>query len=144
MTYAGARGETAEEMAKVLHLPSRGEEVHRAFGQLIKDLNAEKTPDGKPRGYELSVANALWGQKGYGFLPAFLNLVKSNYGAGLNEVDFEKDSESARQAINAWVARETRHKITEIVPPGVLSGDTPTGPDERHLFQGRMVVAVQT
>jgi serpin B len=120
MTYAGARGLTAEQMAKVLHLPPQGEEVHRAFGQLIHDLNAKKGPDGKPRGYQLSVANALWGQKGFEFLPAFLRLLRADYGAEMGQVDFAGDVEGARNTINKWVEKETRDKIKELLQPGVL------------------------
>src|SRR3954447_11092586 len=61
MTYAGARGETAEQMAKVLHFDGPDEPFHRAFGSLGQALNA----DGSKRGYRLSVANRLWGQQGY-------------------------------------------------------------------------------
>jgi serpin B len=124
MTYAGARGKTADQMAAVLHLTAGDEKVHTAFGAFMKDLNAEKGPDGKPRGYQLSVANALWGQDGYGFLPEFLKTVKTNYGAGLSEVDFVKDTEGARKTINTWVEKETRDKIKDLIPEGVLDAST--------------------
>ena len=124
MTYAGARDRTAEQMAAVLHLPAKDAGVHAAFGAFLKDLNAEKGPDGKPRGYQLSVANALWGQDGYGFLPEFMKTVKTNYGAGLSEVDFVKDTEGARRTINTWAEKETRDKIKDLIKPGVLKDDT--------------------
>jgi len=127
MTMAGARGKTAEEMKKVLHLvmaQTVSPDIHGAFGAFLKDLNAEKGPDGKPRGYQLSVANALWGQKGFTFLPAFLDLVKTNYSAGLSEVNFTNDMEGARKTINAWVEKETRDKIKDLITPGVLGRDT--------------------
>ena len=121
---AGARGQTADQMAKVLHLPAGDGKVHAAFGAFLKDLNAEKGPDGKPRGYQLSAANALWGQKGFEFLPDFLNLVKTNYGAGLSEVDFANDMEGSRKTINAWVEKQTRDKIKDLLQPGVLTTQT--------------------
>ncbi len=124
MTYAGARGRTAQEMAKVLHLPAQGEQVHRDFGAFLRRLNAEKTPEGKPRGYQLSAANALWGQKGYEFLPGFLDLLKTAYGAGLTEVDFAAHAEEARKTINAWAEKETRDKIKDLVPERVLNPET--------------------
>jgi len=124
MTYAGARDRTAEQMAAVLHLPAKDAGVHAAFGAFLKDLNAEKGPDGKPRGYQLSVANALWGQDGYGFLPEFMKTVKTNYGAGLSEVDFAKDTEGARRTINTWAEKETRDKIKDLIPEGVLDAST--------------------
>lgn len=124
MTYSGARGNTATQMAKVLHLPSEAQTIHSDFGDFLIRLNAAKTADGKPRGYQLSVANALWGQKGYAFLPDFVSLLKKHYHAGLSEVDFETDSEGARKKINTWVEKETRDKIKDLIGQGVLTADT--------------------
>ena len=89
--------------------------MHQAFGAMLKDLNAEKGADGKPRPFQLSVANALWGQKGFEFLPDFLTLVKDNYAAGLSELDFKADTEGSRKTINAWVEKETRDKIKDLL-----------------------------
>ncbi|UCE99594.1 MAG: serpin family protein [Planctomycetota bacterium] len=120
MTYAGARGETEKQMSKLLHFSLSGEKVHSTFGALLKDLNAR----GEKGGYELTVANALWGQRGYGFLKEFLGLVKTEYGSSLNEVDFAGATEAARQTINDWVKKETRDKIKELIGPGVLDSLT--------------------
>ena len=78
---------------------------------------------GKKGGYQLSVANALWGQKGYGFLQEFIDLTKKYYGAGLREVDFVSavEREKARKAINAWVEKQTKDKIKELIQPGVFT-----------------------
>ena len=133
MAYAGARGETEAQMARVMHFPAgpkvlpkdydgpiqQGwdqERFHSAFGAIIKDLNAK----GEKGNYELSVANALWGQKGYGFLAEFLELIEAKYGGKLNEVDFIAATEAARQTINAWVEKETKDKIKNLIRKGVL------------------------
>ncbi len=127
MTYAGARGRTAEQMADVLrfpigeppsHLNSR--QLATEFGKLVKDLNAR----GENGAYELIVANALWGQKGYGFLAEFLELVETHYGGRLNEVDFVEATETSRQTINAWVEKKTNEKIKNLIPKGVLDSMT--------------------
>ncbi|MEA3368666.1 MAG: serpin family protein, partial [Planctomycetota bacterium] len=119
MTWAGARGETADEMARTLALPpawrAEPERIHAAFGHLTESLNDPKAS------YDLTVANALWGQKAYGFLGGFLGLLGDHYGAGLREVDFAGNTEAARQAINAWVEKETRDKIRDLVPKGALA-----------------------
>ncbi len=120
MTYAGARGETEKQMAKTLHFSLPQERLHPAFGTLEKQLNAA----GKKGNYELSVANALWGQKGYGFLKPFLELTEKNYGAGLKEVDFVRQTEKVRKTINAWVEEKTKDKIKELIKPGVLGALT--------------------
>nr|MBC8378798.1 serpin family protein [Planctomycetota bacterium] len=129
MTYAGARGETAEQMAKTLHFPeckgpdSPGwmrttEQFHRAFGRIIDRLNQQ----GKKGDYQLSIANALWGQKGYTFLDDFIQLNDQYYHAGLENVDFINpvEREKARQKINTWVEGKTNEKIKNLIPKGVL------------------------
>jgi serpin B len=128
MTYAGARGQTETQMAKVLHFPTlAGEKVppepvmqegqfHSAFGVVVKDLNQRA----KKGNYELAVANALWGQKGYKLLNDFLRLIETEYGGRLTEVDFVTATESARKTINAWVEEKTKDKIKELLKPGVL------------------------
>lgn len=120
MTYSGARGETAREMAEVLKFDFEDEAVHAGFRELLGMLDANKEKDG----YELAVANALWGQKGYGFLQEFLDLIKSSYGGGLQEVDFVGNTEAARQTINRWVEGKTQEKIRELIARGVLDSLT--------------------
>ena len=116
MTYLGARGETAKQMASVLRLPADQEEATRAFAALNKSLNGE----GETRYYQLNVANALWGAKGVGFLDAFLRAAQDGYGAGLRELDFEKDTEGSRQAINNWIEQKTEGKIQNLFPSGSI------------------------
>jgi serpin B len=116
MTYAGARRETGSQMASVLHFPHEQQQVPSDFALLIKELNGE----GAPRGYQLRVANALWGQKGYQFLEDYKKLLKDNYSAELNEVDLVAAPVEASRAINEWVKKETLGKIKEIIKPETL------------------------
>ncbi len=116
MTSAGARGKTEQQMRSVLHVSLRQEHLHPTLGTLITELNA----GGGKGAYELSIANALWGQKGFGFANEFLALTKRSYGAGFYEVDFRSETESARNTINGWVEKQTNKKITNLIPPGVL------------------------
>jgi serpin B len=120
MTYAGARGETATEMAQTLHFALNHHELHPAFARLLKEMDGQ----GKDRPFEMHVANALWGQKGYAFRNEFVELLKANYGAGLREADFVKAAEDARRQINRWVEEQTKDKIKDLIPPGVLNAMT--------------------
>jgi serpin B len=106
-------------MTKALHLP---EGAHAGFGSVIKSLNEE--PDPKKRGFTLSTANALWAQKGYPWRPEYKKLVTDAYSAGLFDVDFLSASEEARGTINAWVEKETRDKIKNLLPQGSVTRDT--------------------
>jgi serpin B len=121
MTYAGARGETAAEMAAVLHL-AEGESapVHAALGSLMADLSSK----GGPGRHELAVANALWGQQGETFLDSYLALVARHYAAGFRRADFRSAPEAARRTINDWVGQRTRRRIQELLQPGILTRNT--------------------
>jgi serine protease inhibitor len=118
MAYAGARGDTASEMAKTLHFTLPPGQLHPAMGALLRQLNARQD------NYQLSVANALWAQQGYTFRDEFLKLLKSDYDAGLNQVDFKGSSESVRSTINRWVEQKTQDKIKDLLQPGSLKPDT--------------------
>jgi serpin B len=112
MTYAGARGETAAEMAKVLHLTLPPEKLHPAFGATAHQLKG-----GKEKLFQLNVANALWGQRGFPFRPEFLELNRTNYAGGFRELDFATDPQAARQTINRWVEQKTEDRIKELLKP---------------------------
>jgi serpin B len=127
MTYAGARGPTAAEMAKTLHFDLPPAQLDEAFHHLIADLHSRNTPRAgstEEPNVQLVTANALWAQAGYRLLPDFLKRIEQNYGGGLHTVDFRDATEAARQTINAWVEEQTRDKIKELLKPGVLKGLT--------------------
>ncbi len=119
MTSVGAKGNTLAEMLKVLHLPQEAKQAHAGFKTMLGVLNNEKVPASK-RGYELSVANALWGVKGYPWNKEFLTTTQENYGAGLIDTDFTMP-DAARGIINAWVEKETHDKIKNLIPKGALT-----------------------
>ncbi|MBM4030958.1 MAG: serpin family protein [Planctomycetes bacterium] len=133
MTYAGARGETATQMAKALHFDLEAAKLHEAFGRLTTELNAA----GKKSEFELAVANALWVQQGFELLKEYLDLTKSAYGASPHFVDFEKATEAARQTINKWVEEQTRDKIKELIPKGMLGAMARLVLTNAIYFKGR-------
>ena len=120
MTYAGAREKTAEQMAQTLHFPILQREFAPTFGCVIERLNQQ----GQKGDYLLSVANALWAQKDYPFLDSFVTLNKTCYKAGLENVDFVKETEKSRQTINQWVEDRTQQKIKDLIPQGTLNEAT--------------------
>jgi len=120
MTYAGARGSTAEEMASTLHFPKGQQPSHSTLGSLLGGLDGRE----QKRGYQLSIANALWAQQGHSFLPEFLEVTKQRYRAGLNEVDFAGDAENVRHTINAWVEKQTQEKIKDLLPRGSVDSSS--------------------
>ena len=131
MTYGGARADTEKQMAGVLHFDLPQDQLHQAFSALMDRSHV----NGK--GVEVSIANRLWGQTGYKFLPAYLQLTKDRYGAELGEVDFIHQTEAARQAINTWVEEQTKAKIKDLIPPGVLSVSTRLVLTNAIYFKGK-------
>jgi serpin B len=119
MTYSGARGETAAQMSKTLHFTLGQDRLHPALAELTGRLKGDKK-----RGFELRIANALWGQRGYEFLPEFLELNRKSYDAGLREVDFMRATEEARKTINAWAEKETEGKIKDLLRPANVDPST--------------------
>ena len=120
MTYAGARGPTAAQMARALRFPLDGDRLHRTFAKVNLDVNGDQAK----RRAELHVANALWTEMSLPTLPAFQATVKTLYGAGLTPVDFKRAPETARMAINAWVEQQTRDRIRNLIPEGLVNQDT--------------------
>jgi serpin B len=114
MTYAGARGQTASEMAEVLHFTLPPGRLHPACADLKLQIETGE-PDNS---CQFSVANALWAQQGLPILDEFRELTQDHYGAGLRELDFLAATEQARQTINAWVEQQTRNKIRELLKRG--------------------------
>jgi len=126
MTYAGARGDTATQMADTLRYMLPQERLHPAFNSLDRELASRgQGAKGKDdKGFRLNIVNALWGQKGYSFLPDYLDLIALNYGAGLRLMDFITAPDESRKAINKWVADQTEQRIKDLIPAGVIDAMT--------------------
>jgi serpin B len=122
MTYAGARGETAEQMADTLRFMLEQDRLHPAFNWLDAELatRGEGAQGKDGEGFRLNIVNAIWGQKGYGFLPAFLDVLAENYGAGLRTLDFINEAERSCLAINDWVSDQTEGRIKDLIPKGAI------------------------
>ena len=120
MTYAGARGETEAQMAQVMGFGTNQPQFASLFGELQAELEANQ----QTNAMELNIANALWTQEGFPFLPAFLETATDQYQASINQADFITEADAATQDINNWVAQETQNKIQNIVSPGVINPAT--------------------
>ena len=120
MTYAGAKGETAKQMARVLHFPQAHTQLDQAFQLLQSQINAAQAQEN----IELNIANALWGQEDYPFLDSFKNDIQKYYGAKLESVDFKTAYQNLHEDINTWVENQTQHKIKNLIKPGVLNNLT--------------------
>ena len=116
MAYAGARGDTATEMANTLHFTLPPDRLHPALGGVTRWLQS----DGRRQAYEMSIANALWTQKDLAISPEFRDVLTKSYGSASHEADFVNDREAARLAINRDVETQTRQRVKDLLQPGDL------------------------
>lgn len=119
MTWEGARGETADQMAAALKLPElAGSDIHAGLGSMTRSLNAK----GKP--YEFSVANAVWVDRTLLLADSYVQQIKDAYRVGIEQADFIRQPESERVRINQWVEQQTRDRITDLMSSGTVTEDT--------------------
>jgi serine protease inhibitor len=132
MVYAGARGETAQQMAQALDFSTNQPEVGAEFGALLTELNGQQGQGG----VNVSIANGLWAQTNYPFLPAFLGNASNNFDASVQQVDFAADAPEITGQINQWVADKTADLITNLFAPGMLNSSTVLALVDAIYFKG--------
>ena len=117
MAAAGARGETQLQMLETMEVGDT-DDIYRDTNSLTAELEARNGA-----GVELSIANSLWGQRGLTFEQTFLDLLATEYGAGLELVDYRAKPDATRVAINEWVEEETKGRIPELLAQGTITAD---------------------
>lgn len=115
MTYSGARGETARQMAQVMYFPWSDDRLHVGLSQLQERISTSSDPQ-----TQISTANRVWLQQNYRFLASFLEITRSYYGAEPELLDFAREPEACRSRINEWVSQQTQGKIDELIPNGAI------------------------
>ncbi len=123
MTYAGASSDTAKSMASALNFAVQQDCLHPAFNYVDLQLKSrgQGAKGATTEGFKLNVVSAIWGQQGITFLPAFLDILAQDYGAGLRTVDFINKTEDSRIAINRWVSDQSAGKINDLLPSGSVN-----------------------
>ncbi|MDD5586126.1 MAG: serpin family protein [Alphaproteobacteria bacterium] len=110
MAYAGARGKTAEEMARVLGFTLPADKLYPAIAESSRSLMAS----GNSTGQSLNIANAIWLKTGFAVLPAYNKLLKDNFSNESYQLDFCQAAQSAK-TINEWVEKETKDHIHDLI-----------------------------
>lgn len=117
MVHAGAKGATADELAKTMHVEDTAK-LHPGLAGTLARWDAASG------GLELDVANRLFGEKTVKFEQPYLDLTKTIFAAPLEPLDFKGASADARTHINDWVALQTKDKIKDLLPPSGVTPDT--------------------
>jgi len=113
MALAGARGDTAAELAAVLRLPGPED---AADG--LKQLAGIRPGDG----LTFRAPNIMWLESTETVRDDFLAQLAET--VAVERCDFARAPEAARQVINDAVAEQTAGKITGLIPPGVMDSLT--------------------
>jgi serpin B len=135
MTYEGAKGTTAQEMAKAMHFSTNETARRTSFAKIANTINMPSA------NYELNTANALWAQKDFTFLPTYFDTVGKYYGGKVTNVDFKQNTEGSRTTINTWVEKQTKDKIKDLLPKGSVTPDTRLVLTNAVYFKGKWAEA---
>lgn len=126
MTYGGARNATAQGFEQAMHQSLPAPRFHRAMNTLDLALASRGQgaagKDGGP--FRLNIDNQLFSQKGFTLETPFLDLLATEYGAGVRLLDFASQPEPSRAQINDWVETNTNGLIPELLPQGSITSDT--------------------
>nr|QIR83411.1 serpin 4 [Locusta migratoria] len=115
LVYLGAKGNTAFEIARGLHLKDNKKVIEAAFTEVMQQLNGYKE-------VTLEIANKVFLKQGFKIKDDFKKAALK-FNSGAEELDFKR-SEEARAQINRWVEERTHQKINNLIKPGVLSSFT--------------------
>jgi serpin B len=126
MAYGGARGNTRDQMRHALHFTLPDDRLHQAIDALDQTAAPyiQVPPDAGAGRFCLRSVHAVWASKGRTFRGSYIDLLATNYGAGLRVLDFATKPDESRQAINRWVGDETEQRIPELLGPGTIERDT--------------------
>ncbi len=116
MAWAGARGENAEEMARVLRFPGTEDHVYAVTNELGRSLSRL----GRVCGFELDAANAVWVQEGFPVQASYLNVLSQAYAGSCGTLDMQKAPAESARIINRWVSERTRGMVSDLIGPGAL------------------------
>ena len=104
MGFAGAAGETAEEMARALGFDAPRPDLFEANSDLLRHYGESDAPEG----FRLRLANALvLTQHGDAVAKSFRDLLADSFAAEIFEGDVAR--------VNQWVAQKTEGKIERVL-----------------------------
>ncbi|MFJ7245947.1 serpin family protein [Kitasatospora sp. NPDC098652] len=117
MLMPGARGATAQELAKALHTELDPKQYALAVGALD-----QRTKNGDQ--LTLHQADEVWTQQGFPVNPDYLATLATAFDAGVHTTDFKKDPEGSRKAVDSAVEKATEGRIKDLFAPGAINADT--------------------
>lgn len=111
MVYAGARGQTQQELSEGLGYSDAGLgdagvlDAYTRHTERLKNTHSNST---------LDVANAAAIQQTLALLNSYETTLESSFGAELHKVDFAGAQQAAADLVNNWVKQKTHDKIEKL------------------------------
>ncbi|XP_036057782.1 plasminogen activator inhibitor 2 [Onychomys torridus] len=173
LVFLGARGDTEQQMANVLHFNKVGgydittgtpenvngcdftQQIQRknypdailqiqARDKIHSSFNSLSSAINTCSGdYLLESANKLFGEKSGRFEEEYIQLSERYYSAEPEAVDFRKCAEEARMKINSWVKTQTKGEIPNLLPEGSVDEDTMMVLVNAVYFKGKWKIPFQ-
>jgi serpin B len=115
LLQAGARAETAAEIAKALSLKLPTSSLSNEIAKYQKQLKPSKTDS-----FSLKTAGALWMDRDSYILSDFRHIAEGKYDAKVESLNFA-DEEKSRSIVNEWISNQTGAKIPSLLQMGDIT-----------------------
>ncbi|KAK1646461.1 hypothetical protein QYE76_064266 [Lolium multiflorum] len=129
----GARGETLDEVLRLLGARSR-HELEESISTMVADALKDRSDSGGP---SVAFACGVWNDRMRPLKPAYREAIVNTYMAEASAVDFHKNAEEAAEQINAWVADVTRNLINDVVSARAFKWKTDVVLANAIYFKGK-------
>ncbi|XP_071677250.1 putative serpin-Z8 [Lolium perenne] len=130
---AGARGDTKDEILRILGASSR-RQLRKFVSGVAQDALTDQSGSGGPR---VAFACGVWSDLTCPLKAAYRSTVVDKFKAEASNVDFIHNKEAARGQINAWVANATRNLIDSVFGPGSITRLTRVVLGNAIYFKGK-------
>lgn len=117
LTSMGAKGETKEQLKKMIHLSAYSdEEIQQYFQYIMHTLNVSSSneSDGSQNSNsKIKFANSIWHARNAKIVPNFKESAQKSFFAEISE--FKTSSPESVKTINNWVSNQTEGAIDNII-----------------------------
>lgn len=118
MTWGGARGQTARQMASVMHFSTDVQSTSQTWRGMLCSLTDPH------RNVTLRMANRLFASKTFALDRSFIQWTKQTFAASLESMDFRNAADASRIRINAWVTQQTQGQIANLLGPRAINAQS--------------------
>ena len=115
MTYIGAKGNTAHQIATSLHLTIAQKEASTAYLSLTNHLTSGRD--------KVQIGATMWIDEKSNVLGSYKSLISRDFDGSIHSANFRKPLIAAK-SMNRWVYEKSDGKISNFINPSTLSKST--------------------